>query len=96
VYRLRVRVQPPSSLINIIVSTGHTLSFPGECCFQVIYFNPNFSFECCAGSLPRALAETSWLMRAVNNAWANRPARMCVEWAVPIGAVEEDWRELCR
>jgi hypothetical protein len=57
-------------LTQLSGATAPGRAFPGECCFRVIYFNPNIFFECTCGMAPGALAETSWLMRAVKNAWA--------------------------
>src|SRR3954464_12540850 len=41
------------------------------------------------GIAPRGAGGTCWLMRAVNNAWANRPARVGVERAVPVGRLRK-------
>jgi lipoprotein-anchoring transpeptidase ErfK/SrfK len=47
--------------------------FPGECCFQVIYFNPNISFPPLIAMRLAPGVETTRSRHAVKNAWV-RPA----------------------
>jgi len=46
--------------------------FPGECCFQVIYFVTNIFSSPLAGRVWRPHVETIQLTRAVKYGWQNR------------------------
>jgi hypothetical protein len=65
-------------------------TFFGECCFPGIYFVSNIFFSQGRRMPDAGLAETSWLTRAVNNAWAKpaanrRFAGFCADLTARLG-----------
>jgi hypothetical protein len=66
------------------------MPFFGECCFPGIYFVSNIFFSQPRWMPAAALAETSWLTQAVNNAWAKPAAKpgfsgVCIEFDARLG-----------